>query len=418
MQVYLISNKITNQNYVGQTRWDFTTRYNGGNWWDWSHSKYLKSSAKKYGIENFEVKILWEGNVSLEELTQFEDFYIKEYNCIYPSGYNFKDAGKKGRNYYNFKEYELKRYDGEIIKVVNLRVFCKENKLSYNGMLNMVCGIHNMSQGYALSSFEGEITNPDEEWQIERISNGEIIKVTRKNIEEKSKELGTSVENLYCLIRKKLIVLNKELKLKGSDISSSTMERKIDPTRFFNINTEEDVIIDNIYQFCKERGLNRSEFYSLVKKEAFEAHGWRLWENKDKNLIRKIEKTNLTILKISSGEEYEINNVRNFCAEKDINLNNFYLMIKGIIGQYQGYTVKGRDISAIKLVKRIVYIKIQHKNGECIEEKNAKEIESKHKIMSSQTIHGMVRGEIKEAKGWKIVHVKYLNDYYPEIINL
>ena len=53
MQIYLIANKINGKNYIGQTIWDFNTRYHGGHWEKFSHNKHLKNAAKKYGVDNY-----------------------------------------------------------------------------------------------------------------------------------------------------------------------------------------------------------------------------------------------------------------------------------------------------------------------------------------------------------------------------
>lgn len=99
--IYMIRNKINNKIYFGQTTvfYDFNKRYSGGRWWTITTNKHLKRSAKKYGVENFEVIKHFDTAYSKEELDLLEDLYI----CIYDTlnekyGYNKKRGGSYGKH--------------------------------------------------------------------------------------------------------------------------------------------------------------------------------------------------------------------------------------------------------------------------------------------------------------------------------
>ena len=90
--IYIITNKINNKQYIGQTLCeDIQTR------WKQHRSKKsigrcLKSAYLKYGLENFNFKIIC---ISFDEaLNELEINYIKKYNTISPNGYNLASGGR------------------------------------------------------------------------------------------------------------------------------------------------------------------------------------------------------------------------------------------------------------------------------------------------------------------------------------
>ena len=99
--IYLIQNKINNKVYIGLS-------VNIEESWQHHRSLYLKQdnnkeknkplylAFKKYGIENFEFKILEECSIS--ELSEKEKYYIKLYDCCildgYDKGYNLTRGGE------------------------------------------------------------------------------------------------------------------------------------------------------------------------------------------------------------------------------------------------------------------------------------------------------------------------------------
>ncbi len=91
--IYIITNKITKQNYIGQTTQDLYERWR-------QHKKkssncvYLKSAFSKYGIENFDFKLICIGFD--DDLNKLEIFYINKYNSIVPNGYNLRLGGNNG----------------------------------------------------------------------------------------------------------------------------------------------------------------------------------------------------------------------------------------------------------------------------------------------------------------------------------
>lgn len=112
--VYLITNKITGKKYVGQSiQLDINSRWK-------SHKtvnkkfvgKILYNAYKKYGIENFDYKIIC---ICFDEDTdKYEEEYIKKYNTVHPNGYNLLQGGKNRKH-----NPETLKYLSEIMKGEN-----------------------------------------------------------------------------------------------------------------------------------------------------------------------------------------------------------------------------------------------------------------------------------------------------------
>lgn len=96
--IYKIINKINNQCYIGQTTMNLEER--------WRHHKsrrsncrYLKNAFQKYGIENFDFKLIC---ICFDnDLNKFEIDYIKKYNTLVPNGYNLREGGENGGKHNN-----------------------------------------------------------------------------------------------------------------------------------------------------------------------------------------------------------------------------------------------------------------------------------------------------------------------------
>lgn len=79
--IYKITNKLNGKSYIGQSihcgkRLDEHCK----------GSQFIDEVIQLEGIENFTFEILKE--VNKEELSEWEDFYIMEYNTMFPNGYN------------------------------------------------------------------------------------------------------------------------------------------------------------------------------------------------------------------------------------------------------------------------------------------------------------------------------------------
>lgn len=94
--IYRITNKITKQNYIGQTVMDLNERWKK-HCSPRSNCRYLKSAIKKYGVESFEFKLIC---ICFDtDLDRYECFYINKFNSIVPNGYNLRDGGNTSRHH-------------------------------------------------------------------------------------------------------------------------------------------------------------------------------------------------------------------------------------------------------------------------------------------------------------------------------
>ena len=97
--IYLRTNKINGKKYVGQT----TNFKNREYQWKEINNRYstenslIDKARKKYGIDNFDVKIIKECND--EELDYWEMYYIQQFQTKKPYGYNLTDGGCGSRGY-------------------------------------------------------------------------------------------------------------------------------------------------------------------------------------------------------------------------------------------------------------------------------------------------------------------------------
>ena len=101
-EIYMITNKINNKKYVGQTvsylssgrKYGITGRWNhhisdANNYVD--KGRYFCNAIRKYGKDNFNIEILLICN--LEMMDYYEIKFIKLYNTLSPNGYNLEDGG-------------------------------------------------------------------------------------------------------------------------------------------------------------------------------------------------------------------------------------------------------------------------------------------------------------------------------------
>lgn len=119
--IYLRTNLVNGKQYVGQTidfkqrehEWKSVKRYSGG---------IIDKARKKYGVDNFETKILKECS-TIDELDYWEIYYIKELNTKTPNGYNLTDGGE------GFKGLEFtEEHKRNISKAIKGRKFTEEHR--------------------------------------------------------------------------------------------------------------------------------------------------------------------------------------------------------------------------------------------------------------------------------------------------
>jgi group I intron endonuclease len=93
--IYKITNIINGMMYIGQTTSSLEKRWKE-HLKPSSNCRYLKSALKKYGIDNFNFKLICICFDS--DLDNVEIEYIEMLNTLVPNGYNLRQGGNKGKH--------------------------------------------------------------------------------------------------------------------------------------------------------------------------------------------------------------------------------------------------------------------------------------------------------------------------------
>lgn len=144
--IYKITNKITNQHYIGTTKLSILKRFIYVDHFKHSHrtkyvnnKDYLYNSMNKYGIENFQVDIL---HVCKDQETMYrlEKFFIYYFDS-YENGFNKSFDGRSGGNSKEFSNYMKQKwkdpeYREKMIKILTEAfknyINNPENRLKYS----------------------------------------------------------------------------------------------------------------------------------------------------------------------------------------------------------------------------------------------------------------------------------------------
>lgn len=114
MIIYKITNKINGKIYIGQTRSTLKKRFN-------QHCEKRNNTAislaiKKYGKLNFEIEIIYNNILTIEELNKKEIECISKYNSLSPNGYNVEIGGNQSKQSEETKIKKSKKLKGRRIE--------------------------------------------------------------------------------------------------------------------------------------------------------------------------------------------------------------------------------------------------------------------------------------------------------------
>lgn len=85
--IYLLTNKQNKKQYVGKTRnLKKRMKYYGSPSSD--DKSPIANAMRTYGGKTFTYKVLKEGEMTNEQLSSWESYYIEKYETLEPSGYN------------------------------------------------------------------------------------------------------------------------------------------------------------------------------------------------------------------------------------------------------------------------------------------------------------------------------------------
>lgn len=103
MYIYILTNKKNGKQYVGQTietrPLDRITEH------FYSSSKQIIGSAiRKYGKENFNIKVISYQGASQQALDAIEQWKIAQLDTLVPNGYNLTAGGRGGKKSFEARE--------------------------------------------------------------------------------------------------------------------------------------------------------------------------------------------------------------------------------------------------------------------------------------------------------------------------
>ena len=143
MVIYLITNKLNGLGYVGQTKYDLVNRRYSQHL---SHAFAIKLSRRrhtklyeamrKYGRDNFEVKILEEVK-SEDLLNEREKYWIAKLGTLHPGGYNLTEGGDSNpmNNPVSLEKHNITMAKAEVRKAISdkMKAYIKDNPNSRIG---------------------------------------------------------------------------------------------------------------------------------------------------------------------------------------------------------------------------------------------------------------------------------------------
>ena len=193
--IYMYTNKINNKKYVGQTknlsdrhRRHVQTSFNKNAKRDYNTP--FHRAIRKYGIENFEIKILAENIETQEKLNEYEIFFIKRYKTlniqngynVAEGGYNNPFAGKTEKEMDEFKRKVSESRKGQMTGESN----------PFYGKQHSQETKNKISKNHA--NVNGE-NNPRAKMTIQYDKQGKIIKIW-DYAKQASEELGINTNSI------------------------------------------------------------------------------------------------------------------------------------------------------------------------------------------------------------------------------
>jgi group I intron endonuclease len=184
--IYLITNKVDQKQYVGQTickdineRWKSHFKKS-------SNCRYLKHAFEKFGKENFKFQIIC--ICFDEDCNKYEDFYMKKYNTLVPNGYNLREAGNHGNHNEDTK------------KKISQSVILRYSKLSEEEKKKL----YDNQRGKNNCRFGKPLPKEQKEKMIETIKKNKINGFCKKQPKFRKKVIQYTLENEFVSIYESL----------------------------------------------------------------------------------------------------------------------------------------------------------------------------------------------------------------------
>lgn len=334
MFIYQILNNVNGKSYVGMSsKRSFNERYRAGKWWSRTHNKYLKRCARKHGKEAFSIIILEDDIKDIDSLREREQFWIKEKNCLHPNGYNFpfpEEFFIDGRTYF-IKNVKT----GSVVRVKNMTEFCESNGFGCSAMFSMLSGKNKQSFGFCLpntdiSTLDSRLSSPK---LFENIHTGEKVYITNYKTFCKKHQLRYS--SLHRVAQGNV----GRKSYKGWKLAETTLKEKVKYKDIIIVDPEgNEVFVKKLREFCLKNNLCYEGMADVVREKRFHHKGWKLLKNKNQKHKRKTKKLNFLLDK--EGNEIIIDNIKEFCQQNNLSPWVLRRLILGERKSYNGYSKK------------------------------------------------------------------------------
>ena len=179
--IYLITNKINNLQYVGQTSRDIDTRFNE-HCFDSRSTSQIHRAIVEYGWQNFKIEEI--EKVPLECLDEREQYWIKYYNT-YENGYNSNRGGQPNcrKNY--------------------LQILIVENNLiadSKTELARIISEITSWSSKFVINKITESLNNNELflDYHLKEIASQEISAIDDIENWVKTLNIRYSGKHIYC----------------------------------------------------------------------------------------------------------------------------------------------------------------------------------------------------------------------------
>jgi hypothetical protein len=292
MIIYQIENKITGQVYIGQySKCNSNGEFQNSKYW--GSGKYLKRAIQKYGLENFEKKVLLKNINTLSGLDYYETLWIKKKKSKIPNGYNLTDGGEHGNLGYRFTQKQLetlsKSHIGQkpIFTGKTYEEFYGETKAK-----RIKSQVSIRKKGKTLEELYGieKATRLKENFK-QKTSGANNYFYGKKLTEEhknKIKENHWSKKENAGEIKKRLAkyregktfedIFGEEKAKKIKEKSSKILKGKSEKEYVFTNPKGEEIKARGFYKFCRENNLGHCQMWRLLagKTKIDNYKGWKI----------------------------------------------------------------------------------------------------------------------------------------------
>ena len=150
--IYVITNKINNKQYVGQSV-NAEERFRGHCKNYTSEVSLINRAIKKYGKDNFELQIL---ESQIENYNEREKYWIKTLNTLVPNGYNIAEGGEEPPHFYGDNHHHCVISDKNVFNLkcdlkytdTSLSKLAEKYNISKRQVMRINEGLSRVEDGY------------------------------------------------------------------------------------------------------------------------------------------------------------------------------------------------------------------------------------------------------------------------------